>query len=155
MMKAWESFWSHFVDTLFTISIWTDRPEHKVQGVVGWDKGIVYLTSIVVSNWYWLTVGQGLLSLQQVRVEGECFYFFCFFTFIHLSSFPVPLFHLLYYLFYLSSSGGQYKMTHKGWHVVIPQHKQTNKKCRPRSDTTFCGIWSWSTLFAINSSVSF
>ena len=24
------------------------------------------------SNWYWLTVGQGLLSLQQVWVEGEC-----------------------------------------------------------------------------------
>ena len=26
------------------------------------------------SNWYSLTVGQGLLSLQQVRVEGEMFY---------------------------------------------------------------------------------
>ena len=35
-------------------------------------------------NWYWLTVGQGLLSLQQVRVEGECCYFFCSFTFFHL-----------------------------------------------------------------------
>ena len=39
-----------------------------------------------VSNSYRLTVGQGLLSLQQVRVKGECFYFFNFFTFI-----PVPL----------------------------------------------------------------
>ena len=37
----------------------------------------------VASNWYWLTVGQGLLSLQQVKVEGECFYFLSFFTFIH------------------------------------------------------------------------
>ena len=38
-------------------------------------------------NWYWLTVGQGLPSLQQVRVEGECCYFFCSFTFFH---FPFP-----------------------------------------------------------------
>ena len=55
------------------------------------------------SDWYWFTVGQGLLSLQQVRVEGECFYFL-FLHFHSLSSFSsVPLFHLLYYLFYLSS----------------------------------------------------
>ena len=27
----------------------------------------------VSCNWYWLTVRQGLLSLQQVKVEGECF----------------------------------------------------------------------------------
>ena len=26
------------------------------------------------SNWYWLTVGQGLLSQQQVWVEGECLF---------------------------------------------------------------------------------
>ena len=43
-------------------------------------------------------VGQGLLSLQQVRVEGECFYFFCFFTVIHFPFPSIPLFHLLYYL---------------------------------------------------------
>ena len=54
------------------------------------------------ANWYWLIVGQGLLSLQQVRVEGECFYFFCFFTFIIFLS-PLSLFHLFYYLFCLSS----------------------------------------------------
>ena len=54
-----------------------------------------YIT--IGSNWYWLTVGQGLLSLQQVRVEGKCLYFFCFFTFIPvllsslaLSFVPVP-----------------------------------------------------------------
>ena len=47
------------------------------------------------SNWYWLTAGEGLLTLQLLRVEGvvgrgEYFYFFCFFTFI---SFPLsPLF---------------------------------------------------------------
>ena len=35
------------------------------------------------SKWYWLTAEQGLLSLQQVRVERECCYFFCSFTFFH------------------------------------------------------------------------
>ena len=46
---------------------------------------------------YWLTDGQGLLSLQQVRVEGECFYFFCLFmcTFIHFSVSPMSLSSLL------------------------------------------------------------
>ena len=56
----------------------------------------------VSCNWYWLTVGQGLLSLQQIKVEGECFYF-CFFTFIHFPFSPVPLFHLLNYLLSLFS----------------------------------------------------
>ena len=54
-------------------------------------------------NSYWLTVGQGLMSLQWVRVEGECFYFFFSFTFIQFPFSPVPLFPPLYYLFYLSS----------------------------------------------------
>ena len=49
------------------------RPRCRVSCVTG------------ASNWYWLTVGQGLLFLHQVRVEGECFYFFCFFTFIPVS----------------------------------------------------------------------
>ena len=40
---------------------------------------------------YWLSVGHGLLSLQQVRVEGECFYFFCFFTLIHFPLSPLSL----------------------------------------------------------------
>ena len=62
---------------------------------------ISYVTGVF--NWYWLTVGQGLLSLHQVRVEGDCFYFFCFFSFIYFPFCPVPLFHFLYYLFYLSS----------------------------------------------------
>ena len=70
--------------------------------VVGWGKGVVYLCVTRASNWYWFTVGQGLLSLQQVRVEGGWFYFFCFFTFFYLFV-PFPLFHLPYYLFYLFS----------------------------------------------------
>ena len=56
----------------------------------------------VSCNWYWLVAGQGLLSLQQVKVEGW-FYFFCFFTFIHFPFSHVPLFHLLYYLLSLFS----------------------------------------------------
>ena len=36
----------------------------------------------------WLTVGQGLLSLQQVRVESECFYFL-FLHLIHFSLSPL------------------------------------------------------------------
>ena len=31
--------------------------------VVGCGEGIIYLTSLGASNWYWLTVGQGRLSL--------------------------------------------------------------------------------------------
>ena len=55
------------------------------------------------SNTYWLTAGRGLMSLQQVRVEGVRFYFFCFLNFIHFPFSPDPLFHFLYYLFYLFS----------------------------------------------------
>ena len=55
------------------------------------------------SNWYCLIVGQGLLSLQQVRVEGNVFYFLCFFIFLFLPcpSLSSPLLSLLY-LFSLS-----------------------------------------------------
>ena len=39
--------------------------------------------------------------MGQVRVEGGCFYFFCFFPFILILFLPCP--PLLYYLFYLFS----------------------------------------------------
>ena len=41
------------------------------------------------------------------------------------SFFPVPLFHLFYYVSRpsrFSLSLGDDKMTHKGWHVIKPQH---------------------------------
>ena len=87
---------------------------------------VSYITG--ASNWYWLTVGQGLLSLWWVRVEGECFYFFCFFTFI-----PVPLSSLslsfisstLSSISFLPFSGRRHKMTLKGWRVIKPQHNQS------------------------------
>ena len=48
---------------------------------------------------------------------GGIFLFLLFLHFHQVSSFsPVPLFHLLYYLFYLLLfSGTQHKMTYKGW----------------------------------------
>ena len=51
-------------------------------------------------NWYWLTVGQGLLSLLQVRVAGKGRRgMFLFLLFLHYHScssfFPVPLSSLL------------------------------------------------------------
>ena len=65
----------------------------------GWVRQRCHVSCVTwASNWYWLTVGQGLLSLQQVRVEGECFYFFgSSLSFIFLFS-PVHLFHFLYNL---------------------------------------------------------
>ena len=52
----------------------------------------MYLMSLEHPTDIGLQLG-GLLSLQQVREEGECIYFFSFFTFIHLSS---PLLSLLF-----------------------------------------------------------
>ena len=70
------------------------------------------------------TVGQGLLSLKQIRVEGECLFssvsslsfLFLFLPCPSLSSLLLPLFSL--------SLGDDTKMTHKGWLVVKPQHNQ-------------------------------
>ena len=40
----------------------------------GWVRRCCHASWVTgASNRYWLTVGQGLLSLQQVRVERECF----------------------------------------------------------------------------------
>ena len=61
---------------------------------------------------------------------GECFYFFCFFTIIHLPSSPVPLFHFLYYLFYSLSLGDDTKWpTRVGLNIFyyIIQVQQSNK----------------------------
>ena len=84
-----------------------------------------------VSNWYSLTVGQGL-SLHHVRVEGQCFYFFCFYTFIH---FPLSRLSLSFISSTISSVSllpffeRRHKMTHKGWRVFKPKHNQLLKPC--------------------------
>ena len=59
---------------------------------------VSYVTG--ASNWYWITAGQGLLSLQQVKVEGNVFissvsslsFMFIFLSYPSLSS---PLLSLL------------------------------------------------------------
>ena len=60
--------------------------------------------------------------------RGGMFLFLLFLDFHSCSSYcPVPLFHLLYYLFYLFPpfTGRRHKMSHKGWCVVKPQLNQS------------------------------
>ena len=83
---------------------------------------VAYITG--APNWYWLTVGQYLLSLLQVRAMGECFYFFCFFTFILVLLSSLSLSLISTAISFLPFSGRRLKMTHKGWRVIKPQHNQ-------------------------------
>ena len=76
------------------------------------------------SNWYWLTVGQGQLPLQQVWVEG-----YVFTPSVSSLSF---IFLLLHSPSFISStisvipfSGRIRKVTHKDWRAVKPQHSQS------------------------------
>ena len=87
----------------------------------GW-LGEAKVSCVRASNWYWLTVGQGLLPLPQVVVEGECYYFFCFFTFIHFPLSPLSLSFISSTIASVSLfpfSGRRHKVTHKGWRVII------------------------------------
>ena len=81
-----------------------------------------------VSNWYLLTGGQGLLSLQKVKVEGECFLFLLFLLFHSFSFLPCPSLSspLLSPVSLLPFSGRRHKMTRKCWRVVKPQLNQIN-----------------------------
>ena len=57
-----------------------------------------------------------LLSLRQVRLEEHCFYFICFFTFIHFALSPLSLSFIsstISSISFLPFSGRRYKMTHK------------------------------------------
>ena len=72
------------------------------------------------------------------KSRGGMFFFLLFLHFQSCSSFfPVPLFHLLYCLFYLFSPflwETTQNDTHKGWRVVKPQHNQ--------SILTFTSVWA-------------
>ena len=58
--------------------------------------------------------------------RGECFYFFCFFPFIPLSSLSLSFISsTISSISFLPFSWRQDKMTHKGWHVIKPQHNQS------------------------------
>ena len=92
-------------------------------GRVVWRCCVSYITG--VSNWYWLTIGQGLLSLEQVRVEAECFYFFCFFIFIPIPLSSLSLSFISSSISFLPFSRRRHKMTHNGLHVVQPQDNQS------------------------------
>ena len=80
----------------WTCGSWSEG-QHDIYFTFQWFCLISWSLFCVCTS-YWLTVGQGLLSLQQVRVKEKCFYFFFFFTFVHFPLSP----H--YYLFYLPSS---------------------------------------------------
>ena len=74
-------------------------------GVVGWSKGVVYLTSPGRPTDIGLQLGKACyLSLAAGEGKGRMFLFLLFLHFHSFSSFSsVLLFHLLYCLFYLSS----------------------------------------------------
>ena len=85
----------------------------------------------VSCNWYFLTVGQGLLSLQQAKVE-ENFLFLLFLHFHSFSFFPCPSLSssLQSPISLLPFSERGHKMTHKGWRVVRPQHTNQSHVAR-------------------------
>ena len=95
-------------------------------------------------NWYLLTVGQGLLSLQKVKVEGECFYFFCFFTFIHFPFSTVPLFYLLYCLLSLFSLflGDDTKWPTSVDVSLNPNSIKSITRCPVTKQAPFIGLWT-------------
>ena len=71
--------------------VWVSCSVLSMWNQVGWVRRrcpVAFVTG--APNWYWLTVGQGLLSLQQVRVEEECCNFFYSFTFFHFLSLLYP-----------------------------------------------------------------
>ena len=117
MFTHWSKYFSHIPDKMW-----------------GWFGEVRCRVSCIteVSNWYWLTVGQGLLSLQQVWVEGECFCFFCFFTFIQIPHSPLSLSFIsttIPSICFLPFSGRWHNMTNKDWCFVKPQHNQSMTKC--------------------------
>ena len=65
--------------------------------------------------------------LIECKNRGGMFLFLLCLHFQSCSSFfLVPLFHLLFYsISFLPFSGRHHKMTHKGWHIVKPQHNQS------------------------------
>ena len=118
-------------------------PFYGAGGLVWRRCPIAFVTG--VPNWYWLTVVQGLLSLQQIRVEGEYCYFLSFLSFFHLPLSSLSLSFLCFLSFFhfpLSSlslsfisstissisflrfSRRRHRMTHKELRVVKPQHNQ-------------------------------
>ena len=78
------------LDTRHTVAQLVEQPLCDREEMVGWGKGVSCILITGASNSYWLTVGQDLLALQQVRVEGGCFYFLLFLHFHSFSFLPCP-----------------------------------------------------------------
>ena len=102
--------------------IWTVKSLIRLCKYIGWSGGgwvrqrcrVSCVTG--ASNCDWLTVGQGLLFLQQVRVEGEYFYFFCFLSFINFPLSPLSLSFIsstISSVSLLPFSGRWHKITHR------------------------------------------
>ena len=104
-----------YLDKAFIFKTWVPGAGGRGDGWVRQRCCVSYVTG--ASNWDWLTVEQGLLSLQQVRVDGEWFYFFCFFIFIHFPLSPLSLSFIsstISSICLLPVYGRWHKMTHKG-----------------------------------------
>ena len=106
-------------------------PDHTAYIRGGWVRRrcpVAFVTR--VSNWYWLTVRQGLLSFQQIRVEVQC-YFFCSFTFFHfpLSVLSLSLFSPISSISFLPFSGRRHNLSHNYCLVVKPDHNQSHCIC--------------------------
>ena len=119
---SWNIFYGHFLPSADSrravVSFWR-KNLHNTGGWFGEAKVSCSFCHWGV-DWYWLTVGQGLLSLQQARVEGEWCYFFCSFIVFH---FPLSALALSFFsssISFLPFSGRRHKMSHKGW-LVKPQ----------------------------------
>ena len=62
------------------------------------------------------------------KVEGKCFYFFCFFTFISVPLSSLSLSFISSAITFLAFSGRQHKMTYKSWPVLNPSTINLDKR---------------------------
>ena len=93
------------------------------------------------SKWYWLTVGHGLLSLQQIRVEGEFSYSVSSLSFFFLSPLSLSFISTNSSISLLPFFGRWHKMTHKGWHAAkVPQPYLLNFAHTDFNDMTPLGL---------------
>ena len=111
---------------IFVIHYWTMLYPKPCYNKPYYKEVEVYLMSLGSPTDIGLQLGKACYPCSR----RECFYFFCFFSFI-----PVPLSSqsrsfissTMSSISFLPFSGRRHKMTHKGWHVVKPQNNQSIK----------------------------
>ena len=126
----------------------------------GWLGGVK--VSCILCHWGVQLILAYSWARPAILVAGKgrevIFYFFCFYTFIHvpLSSLSLSfIFSAISSVSFLPFSGRRHKMTHKGWRVVKPQHR-TQTLYDPKFDfkinighcdlyfmVEWCGLTSW------------